>query len=141
MKKYTITKEEELAVVADAIHEQIQDNAVVCFYGEMGSGKTTLIKVLCSRLGVADTMSSPSFSIVNEYRDKDDFPIYHFDFYRIENTREALDIGTEEYFYSGNLCLVEWPERINDLIPENHLKINIKLVGDNNREITVSNGG
>lgn len=141
MKKFVIRNEDGLGAVADAVIKQTERYPVVCFYGEMGAGKTTLIKVICEKLGVKDAMSSPTFSIVNEYRDASDNPIYHFDFYRIEATREALDIGADEYFYSGDRCFIEWPERINELIPENHLKISIKLVGDNDREITlVSNG-
>lgn len=141
MKKIEIREENELKEVAHVIISLLEEHRVVCFHGEMGAGKTTLIKVICEQLGVEDSMSSPTFSIVNEYRDRDDYPIYHFDFYRVENFQEAQDIGAEEYFYSGDLCLIEWPEMIKELIPEKHLKINVKLVGDNGREIMITSNG
>lgn len=137
MKRFLIETEDQLDEVAREIITLVEVCPVVCFYGEMGAGKTTLIKVICKNIGVQDSMNSPTFSIVNEYRDESDDPVYHFDFYRIENLREALDIGVEEYFYSENLCFIEWPEKIKELIPENHLEISIKLVGENSREITV----
>lgn len=138
MKTFRITQESDLTEVADALMPMLGQHSIVCFEGEMGAGKTTLIKVICKLLGVQDSMSSPTFSIVNEYRDGDGKAIYHFDFYRIEQISEALDIGVDEYFYSGDLCLIEWPERIKELIPEQHLEISIKLVGDIGREITLS---
>lgn len=142
MKTLKIAHESELAAVAEEVQPMIAQQPIVCFHGEMGAGKTTLIKVICEHLGVADAMSSPTFSIVNEYRDAEDAPIYHFDFYRVEKTQEALDIGVDEYFYSGDVCLIEWPEMIKELIPESYLEINIKLVGANEREITIlSHGG
>lgn len=141
MKRFTVDAENELPAVAKEILSLLSGHEIVCFQGEMGAGKTTFIKVLCEALGVQDAMSSPTFSIVNEYRDQEDHPIYHFDFYRVENLEEALDIGVEEYFYSGDLCLIEWPDMIKPLIPENHLEISIKLVGDNSREITIRSNG
>lgn len=141
MKKITIRGEQELIKVVEHIMPYLERHKIVCFLGEMGTGKTTLIKVLCHQLGVRDDMSSPTFSIVNEYRDKDDYPIYHFDFYRIEEPQEALDIGVDEYFYSDDLCLIEWPGMINEFIPEKHLEISIKLEGDIGREITISENG
>lgn len=141
MTTFNIQDEQELEVIADELVPMLSDCPIVCFQGEMGAGKTTLIKVICERLGVRDAMSSPTFSIVNEYRDEHDLPVYHFDFYRIEHTQEALDIGIDEYFYSGAICLIEWPDRIKALIPEQHLEISIKLVGDTGREITISSYG
>ncbi len=142
MKSLEIAGEDQLPEVAREIYPYLKDYKVVCFNGEMGAGKTTFIKVLCEQLGVKDAMSSPTFSIVNEYLGGDDHPIYHFDFYRIETQREAIDIGVDEYLYSGDLCFLEWAEKINDLLPEAYLEISIKLVGDNRREITISpNGG
>ena len=94
--------------------------------GEMGAGKTTLIKALCERLGVEATMSSPTFSIVNEYATKDKKTVYHFDFYRLKNETEAMDIGVEEYLDSGNYCFLEWPDKISSLIPDNYFRVKIK---------------
>jgi len=104
-------------------------------YGEMGAGKTTLVKALVAELGVHQATASPTFSIVNEYRAKDGKPIYHFDFYRIKNELEAFDIGTEEYFDSGNLCLVEWPEKIPSLWPLNHFEIQLEIIDQQTRLI------
>src|SRR5690606_15235022 len=106
-------------------------------FGEMGCGKTTLIKALCAALGVTDTVSSPSFSIVNEYPLGDE-KVYHFDFYRIRSEQEAYDIGTEEYFYSGSYCFVEWPEKIPSLIPARHVAVSITAGDDDERIIAIS---
>ena len=103
--------------------------SVIAFYGSMGAGKTTFITALCEVLGVRDVVCSPTFTIVNEYRDEAGEPVYHFDFYRINKLSEALDIGVFEYFDSGALCLVEWPEMIEELLPEDALKVQI-LVED-----------
>ena len=115
----------ELPRVAQEIIHYAHSVRVLLFVGNLGAGKTTLIKELCSQLGVQDTASSPTFSIVNEYRDSDNQPIYHFDFYRIKNEEEAVDIGIDEYFYSGNFCFVEWPEKIESLLPDNLLLVRI----------------
>lgn len=125
----------DLVPVSNQLLALGSDVPVWCFRGEMGAGKTTLIKAVCDQLGVEDQMSSPSFSIVNEYMGKDDATIYHFDFYRIEKLQEAKDIGVDEYFYSGDFCFIEWPERIEELLPERRVEISIKLVEDNRREI------
>jgi len=105
---------------------------IFIFEGEMGAGKTTLIKALSAAMGVTETVSSPTFSIVNEYHASAKV-IYHFDFYRIKNLQEAYDIGYEEYFYSGNTCFIEWPERIQDLLPEKYVRIKIEPVSENER--------
>ena len=131
-------KVDELRKVAKEFIARARHCRVWLFYGEMGSGKTTFIKKMCGELGVADTMSSPTFSIVNEYKTVDDKIIYHFDFYRIKNEAEAYDIGTEEYFYSGNLCLIEWPDRIPSLIPAEHAKVSIIVENQNHRTIALS---
>jgi len=114
----------ELERAATSLLELINDHTIVCFYGEMGVGKTTFIKEICKNLGVEDVVSSPTFSIINEYLTENDESVYHFDFYRIEE-EEAFDIGYEEYFYQGNLCLIEWPEKISSIIPENIMKVQI----------------
>ncbi len=110
-------------------------NKILLFYGNMGVGKTTMIKELAKRLGVRDTISSPTFSIVNEYEIDND-KVYHFDFYRIKNEEEALDIGIEEYFYSGHWVLVEWPENIKNLLPLENTKIN--LIKNKNESRTIN---
>ena len=114
----------ELERAATSLLELINDNNIICFYGEMGVGKTTFIKEICKKLGVEDVVSSPTFSIINEYLTENNESVYHFDFYRIEK-EEAFDIGYEEYFYQGNLCLIEWPEKISSIIPKNIIKVQI----------------
>ena len=102
----------------------------------MGAGKTTLIKALCESLGTAEPVTSPTFSIVNEYIGESR-KIYHFDFYRLKNQTEALDLGYEEYFYSGAYCFIEWPEKIPDLLPEHYISVQIQVTGNNSRQITI----
>lgn len=125
---------EELDAVADTLLK-IGYPGVWCFHGEMGTGKTTLIKRVCLKLGVAVGMTSPTFSIVNEYFGHERKKIYHFDFYRLRNETEAYDIGVDEYFESGQYCFVEWPERTPSLIPRTHLDIWITDTGRDTRKI------
>lgn len=101
--------------------------SIVAFYGSMGAGKTTFITALCKAMGVKDVVNSPTFTIVNEYRASDGSAVYHFDFYRINRLTEAVDIGLFEYFDSGDLCLIEWPEMIEELLPEDTLKVEIQV--------------
>lgn len=122
----------ELGSVAKALLNFAEDQKIIIFEGEMGAGKTTFIKALCEALGVEDTVSSPTFSIVNEYAAAGTV-IYHFDFYRIKNLQEAYDIGYEEYFYSGDLCLIEWPERVEELLPESYIKVTITVLSPDQR--------
>lgn len=110
---------------------------VFLFYGEMGAGKTTLIRSLCKQLGTTDNVASPTFSIVNEYKAPGK-NIYHFDFYRLKTQTEALDMGFEEYLYSGNYCFIEWPEKIPDLLPLHYISIKISVVNDNERQVSVT---
>jgi tRNA threonylcarbamoyladenosine biosynthesis protein TsaE len=124
--------------VAHEIIENLIDSRIILFYGEMGVGKTTLIKELCKQLGVTDTMSSPTFSVVNEYKTNDNKTIYHFDLYRIKNIEECLDLGMEEYLYSGNYCFIEWPEIALPLLPEKYYTLAIKTEKDNTRSIILS---
>lgn len=111
-------------------------NPVVALYGEMGAGKTTFTKALCRVLGVVDGVNSPTFTLINEYRTENDDTIYHFDFYRIEKLEEAFDIGFEEFIYSGNLCLIEWPEKIEQILPSDTLRVKISVLEDGSRELS-----
>ncbi|MBT1700831.1 tRNA (adenosine(37)-N6)-threonylcarbamoyltransferase complex ATPase subunit type 1 TsaE [Fulvivirgaceae bacterium PWU4] len=128
----------DLNKVAKDFIERAGNRRVWLLYGEMGSGKTTFIKDLCSQLGVADVMSSPTFSIVNEYLTRSNTKVFHFDFYRIKNEAEAYDIGAEEYFYSGNYCFVEWPEKIPSLIPSEHVEVSILSENQTHRTLALS---
>ena len=111
---------------------------VILLHGEMGVGKTTLIKQLCKTLGVTGTTSSPTFSLVNEYEAHDNQLVYHFDFYRLNKEEEALDMGVDDYLYSGNWCFIEWAEKIPNLIPEIHSVITFSLLADGKRSLTLS---
>ncbi|MDI5888647.1 tRNA (adenosine(37)-N6)-threonylcarbamoyltransferase complex ATPase subunit type 1 TsaE [Flavobacterium yafengii] len=111
---------------------------VILFHGEMGVGKTTLIKQLCKTLGVTGATSSPTFSLVNEYEADDNQLVYHFDFYRLNHETEALDMGVDDYLYSGNWCFIEWAEKIPNLIPGTHSVITISLLPDGKRSLTLS---
>ncbi len=128
----------EIAKAAKELIEAAGDKKCWLFYGEMGAGKTTLIKALGKEFQLIDEVTSPTFSLVNEYLSTENQTYYHFDFYRIKSEEEAFDIGAEEYFYSGNLCWIEWPEKIPELIPDEYLEININLVSVNARKITLT---
>lgn len=122
----------------EAVAQQILDqnpNKVILFNGEMGVGKTTLIKQLCKTLGVTDATSSPTFSLVNEYQTANNQTVYHFDFYRLNKETEALDMGVDDYLYSGNWCFIEWSQKIENLIPEQHTIITITLLDNGEREL------
>ena len=128
----------------DTIHETarqfiglIGDRTVFAFNGKMGAGKTTFIKAICEMMGVKETVNSPTFSIVNEYEAADGRIIYHFDCYRITNTQEALDLGAEDYLYSGNLCFIEWSENMAPLLPDSLVNVDIEEQEDGKREIKI----
>ena len=108
---------------------------IFLFYGDMGAGKTTFIKSLCKCLMVNETVTSPTFSIVNEYSGEKS-KVYHFDFYRLKNQTEALDLGYEEYFYSDNYCFIEWPEKIAGLLPDHYIRVSINVLSDDARQLT-----
>jgi tRNA threonylcarbamoyladenosine biosynthesis protein TsaE len=133
---YNITDLEE---IAKKIIGLAGDKTIWIFEGEMGAGKTTLIKAICVELGVLSTVQSPTFSIVNEYITAGGENIYHFDFYRLKRESEALDFGIEEYFDSGNICLLEWAEKIESLLPENCYTIQIEVIDENNRNLRLRN--
>ena len=124
-------------IVSDRIIPKIESN-IIYFEGKMGSGKTTLIKSICKNLKVVDNISSPTFSLINEYKTINENFIYHFDFFRIKNKEEALNLGVEEYFYSSNLCLIEWGSKIEILIPQNKHKINLNYIDDKHRKLIFS---
>ena len=115
---------DQLQMVSKEIIAMAGEQRIFAFYGKMGAGKTTLIKEICKTLEVEDVVNSPTFAIVNEYNSKKE-KIFHFDFYRLKNIQEAFDIGYEDYFYSGNYCLIEWPEKITELLPQNFVRIQI----------------
>jgi tRNA threonylcarbamoyladenosine biosynthesis protein TsaE len=108
---------------------------IFLFYGDMGAGKTTFIKAICNYLGTDESVTSPTFSIVNEYEGLNS-KIYHFDFYRLKNQNEAFDMGYEEYFYSGQYCFIEWPEKISGLLPDHYIRIDIQVLDTNERILT-----
>ena len=127
---------EGLRPAAEKFIEAMNGRTVFAFFGKMGAGKTTFVKALCEALEVSDVVNSPTFSIVNEYHsEKLGKPIYHFDFYRIKKLEEAYDMGAEDYFYSGNLCLIEWPELIEEILPEDAVCVNIEELPDGQRMI------
>lgn len=129
-----INSVDELGAAAAQLLQYASLQKIFLFYGDMGAGKTTFIKAICEKLGVSENTSSPTFSIVNEYPSPQG-PVYHFDFYRLKTETEALDLGYEDYFYSGHYCFIEWPEKIPDLIPEHFVKVNISADNDNRRTI------
>ncbi len=129
----------DISNVAKEFIAQMGEHKVFVFYGSMGAGKTTFIKAICEELGVEDVINSPTFAIINEYSTKNGEQIFHFDFYRINRMEEAYDFGYEDYFYSGNLCFIEWPEKISELIPSDAVKVYIKENENKEREIHVNN--
>ncbi len=134
-KNYTL---DELPKIASEVIKNAKNN-VLLFYGSMGVGKTTLIKEIVKQLGVADNVSSPTFSLVNEYHAENGEKVFHFDFYRIDDEEEALDMGVEEYFYSNSWCLVEWPNKVENLLPLNAVTITITANENQLRTIELSN--
>jgi tRNA threonylcarbamoyladenosine biosynthesis protein TsaE len=136
-QNYSLEGISEIAkeVIANAKHK------IILFYGEMGVGKTTLIKEIVKQLGVLDNVSSPTFSLVNEYHTTNNDKVFHFDFYRIDHEEEALDMGIEEYFYSNYWCLVEWPNKVENLLPLKSVIINITANDNQLRTIELKNNG
>jgi tRNA threonylcarbamoyladenosine biosynthesis protein TsaE len=129
-RSWSVKDEHQLEQIATELLTDFKNNRVFTFSGNLGSGKTTFIKYLCKALGVTGQVSSPTFSLVNEYQGLNGLIIYHFDYYRVKNVREAYDMGYEEYFYGGAYCFVEWPEMIEELVPKDSVNIYIYVKGD-----------
>ena len=139
MQTITISGLDSLHEAAQAFIETMDDRTVYAFHGSMGAGKTTFIKAICEVLGVEDVINSPTFAIANEYRsEKSNELIYHFDFYRINSVSEAVEIGTEDYFYSGALCFIEWPDKIEELLPHDVINVMIEENEDGIRTLTIN---
>jgi tRNA threonylcarbamoyladenosine biosynthesis protein TsaE len=133
----TINSIEEIHDTAKKFVNEIGNKKIFAFNGKMGAGKTTFIKAICEVMGVKETINSPTFSIVNEYEAADGSIIYHFDCYRINKIQEALDLGAEEYLYSGNLCFIEWSENIAPLLPDTLVNVDINEIDNKKREIII----
>ena len=127
----------EIDILANRFVENMNHRKVFAFYGEMGAGKTTFIKAVCKILGVTEKITSPTFAIINEYKKSDSEAIFHFDFYRIKNIEEAYDFGYEDYFYSEQLCFIEWPELVEPLLPENVVRVQITVQDNDQRLISI----
>ncbi len=138
MKEIVIDSLNELKDVAEAVIERLDGRNVVALYGPMGAGKTTLISAIMEHLGSTDNVTSPTFALVNQYNTANEQPVYHFDFYRINRIEEAFDMGYEEYFYSGDLCLVEWPELVEQLLPEEAMVVKIEILSPTERKFTIA---
>ena len=133
MAEITIASLSDLPKVAQMLLEQLSGRSVVAFFAPMGAGKTTLISALMEHLGSQDTVTSPTFALVNQYYTAERQTVYHFDFYRINSIAEAFDMGYEEYFYSGDLCLVEWPEKVEQLLPDDTMVVQIEVIDPTTR--------
>ena len=132
----TISNLDNIRESAREFINNIGSHKVFAFYGKMGAGKTTFVKAICEELGVEDVITSPTFAIINEYTQPDGEPLYHFDFYRIKKLEEVYDMGYEDYFYSGALCFIEWPELIEDVLPEDAVRVNIEEQPDGSRLVS-----
>jgi tRNA threonylcarbamoyladenosine biosynthesis protein TsaE len=137
MNTITIDSLSDLPKVAELVLESLNGRNVVAFFAPMGAGKTTLISTLMETLGSEDIVTSPTFALVNQYYTSEREPVYHFDFYRINSINEAFDMGYEEYFYSGDLCLVEWPEKVEQLLPDDTMVVKIEILDENTRRFTI----
>ena len=138
MKHIEIRSLRDIKAAAKQFLQEYNQYRIFAFYGKMGSGKTTFIKALCEEMGSHDNVTSPTFSIINEYTTASEVMIYHFDFYRIKNLQEAFDLGYEDYFFSGNYCFIEWPERIEPLLPDEIVKVEISVAENEIRLVEVS---
>jgi len=127
----------DLNVVAEKFLRLIQNKKVIAFFGPMGVGKTTFIKALCNELGVVEIVTSPTFALINEYQTSNGNTIYHFDFYRIEKIEEVFDFGYEDYFYSGNYCFIEWPDKVAEILPDHIVFVQMVENEDGSRTINI----
>ena len=137
MKEIVIDSLSDLPKVAQTVLESLDGRSVVAFFAPMGAGKTTLISAIMEYTGSKDTVTSPTFALVNQYYTANREAVYHFDFYRIDSLSEAFDMGYEESFYSGDLCLVEWPEKIEPLLPEDTMVVRIEIINDHSRRFII----
>lgn len=137
MQKYTAKSLADLDGVASQLLSSMPEKRVFVFDAPMGTGKTTFIKALCSQLNVIDEVTSPTFAIVNEYQTKYDDLVYHFDYYRIKELREAVDFGSEEYFFSGRYCFIEWPQIVDELLPDGYVRVVISELEDGKRQFVI----
>lgn len=137
MKEINVNGLGDLPDAAEEILATLDGRNVVALYGPMGAGKTTLVREICTLLGSEDTVTSPTFALINRYNSAEGNAIFHFDFYRIERQEEAFDMGYEEYFYSDGLCLVEWPEKVEELLPDDVMKVTITPTSNTRRVITI----
>ncbi len=136
MEQYTSRSEEETMFIAQEFAKKVKEGDVICLYGNLGAGKTRFVSGFVRHFGLSENeVSSPTFTIINEYEAL--IPIYHFDCYRLEHVQEALEIGAEEYFFGDGVCIVEWPEKISDILPPDSKKIKIETTGNNERKITI----
>lgn len=136
MYSENITSIKALGKAAKKLVSKFPDHRVFAFYGKMGAGKTTFIQAVCRELGTPDNVTSPTFALINEYKTEAGDSVFHFDFYRIKNLEEAYDLGYEDYFYSGNYCLIEWPEKIETLLPQNYVEVKIEVQENGYRYIS-----
>ena len=137
MTEIIVNGTSDLPRAAGVFLQHIGKARILAFYGAMGAGKTTFIKAICNALGVKDNVNSPTFTLINEYSSSRGFPVYHFDFYRINKLSEAYDIGAEEYFAGSGLCLIEWPEKIEEILPQDVIKVTITTNPNLSRTVTV----
>jgi tRNA threonylcarbamoyladenosine biosynthesis protein TsaE len=133
-----VTSVKSLGKAAKELLKQFPDQRIFAFYGRMGAGKTSFIQAICKILDTPDNVTSPTFAIINEYKTKGGDSIFHFDFYRIKDVEEVFDLGYEDYFYSSSYCLIEWPEKIESLLPPNYVRVNIEVSENEERYITAN---
>lgn len=136
MYSENVTSIKALTKAAKKLIEKFPDQRVFAFYGKMGAGKTTFIQAVCKELGTPDNVTSPTFALINEYKTEAGDSIFHFDFYRIKDLEEAYDLGYEDYFYSKDYCLIEWPEKIESLLPQNVVEVKIEVLENGSRLIS-----